>query len=129
MKTALRLFLLIVLLMTVLGTVAAIGALQWLAAHDTVRLFVDGQQVKVNVVGDLPWLPVAAALALALFIVFLIVPLAVLLALLVAGAASLISLLAALSPLLLLGALAWWIIRRQTPKPVPPAPAPTPQRE
>ena len=52
------------------------------------------------------------AIALAMLLLFLIVPLVVVLALALGATAALLSLAAALSPMLLLGALAWWIIKR-----------------
>lgn len=127
MKTALRLFLLIALLLAALATVALVGALQWLSSQDMVRLIVDGQPVHLRVGQDVSWLAVTAAIALAMLLVFLIVPLVVLLALGFSAAAGVLSLAAALSPLLLMGALAWWIFRRHASptSPTPPTP-PTP---
>ena len=124
MKTALRLFLLIALLLAALATVALVGALQWLSTQDTVRLIIDGQPVHLRVGQDVSWLAVTAGIALAMLLVFLIVPLVVLLALGFSAAAAVLSLAAALSPLLLMGALAWWIFRRNTlsTSAMPPAP-------
>jgi hypothetical protein len=124
MKTALRLFLLIALLLAALATVALVGALQWLSTQDMVRLIIDGQPVHLRVGQDVSWLAVTAAIALAMLLVFLIVPLILLLALGFSAAAGVLSLAAALSPLLLMGALAWWIFRRNA-SPTPPT-APTP---
>ena len=125
MKTALRLFLLTALLLALLSTIALGGALQWLSTHDTVRLFIDGAQVRLNLDSAVGWLPLLAGLAAGLLIVFLVVPLAVLLALAVSVTAGMLGLAAALSPLLLLGALAWWLVKRPNPPPpAPPAPSP-----
>ena len=41
MKTAVRLFLLLALLLAALATVTLVGALQWLSTQDAVRLIVD----------------------------------------------------------------------------------------
>ena len=126
MKTALRLFLLIALLLAALATVALVGALQWFSTQDTVRLIIDGQPVHLHIGQDIGWVPLIAGIALAMLLVFLIVPLVVLLALGFSAAAGVLSLAAALSPLLLMGALAWWIFRRN-PTPAPPAsPSPAP---
>ena len=124
MKTALRLFLLIALLLAALATAALVGALQWLSTQDMVRLIIDGQQVHLRLGQDVSWLAVTAGIALAMLLVFLIVPLVVLLALGFSAAAAVLSLAAALSPLLLMGALAWWIFRRNSlpTSAVPPAP-------
>jgi len=122
MKTALRLFLLIALLLAALATVALVGALQWLSTQDMVRLIIDGQPVHLRVGQDVSWLAVTAAIALAMLLVFLIVPLVLLLALGFSAAAGVLSLAAALSPLLLIGALAWWIFRRNAS---PTAPTPS----
>lgn len=116
MKTALRLFLLTALLLAALATVALVGALHWWSAQDTIRLIVDGQPVHLRAGEHLGWVPLTAAIALAMLLVFLIVPLVVLLALAFSVAAGVLSLAAALSPLLLMGALAWWIIKRAAPK-------------
>ena len=62
-------------------------------------------------------------LLISMLLVFLIVPPAVLLVLGFSAAAGVLSLAAALSPLLLMGALALWIFRRSAP-PAPPSPAP-----
>lgn len=121
MKTALRLFLLIALLLAALATVALVGALQWLSTQDMVRLIIDGQPVHLRVGQDVSWLAVTAGIALAMLLVFLIVPLVILLALGFSAAAGVLSLAAALSPLLLMGALAWWIFRRHA-VPTPPTP-------
>lgn len=129
MKTVLRLFLLIALLLAALATVALVGALQWFSTQDTVRLIIDGQPVHLHIGQDIGWVPLTAGIALAMLLVFLIVPLVVLLALGFSAAAGVLSLAAALSPLLLMGALAWWIFRRNpTPAlPTPPAsPGPAP---
>ena len=125
MKTALRLFLLIALLLAALATVALVGALQWFSTQDTVRLIIDGQPVHLHIGQDIGWVPLIAGIALAMLLVFLIVPLVVLLALGFSAAAGVLSLAAALSPLLLMGALAWWIFRRN-PTPAPPAPPASP---
>ena len=129
MKTVLRLFLLIALLLAALATVALVGALQWLSTQDAVRLIVDGQPVQLHIGQDIGWVPLTAGIALAMLLVFLIVPLIVLLVLGFSAAAGVLSLAAALSPLLLMGALAWWIFRRHPPPtpptpPAPPSPAP-----
>lgn len=121
MKTALRLFLLIAVLLAALATVALVGALQWLSTQDMVRLIIDGQPLHIRVGQDVSWLALTAAIALAMLLVFLIVPLVVLLALGFSAAAGVLSLAAALSPFLLMGALAWWIFRRSAP-PAKPAP-------
>ena len=129
MKTVLRLFLLIALLLAALATVALVGALQWFSTQETVRLIIDGQPVHLHIGQDIGWVPLTAGIALAMLLVFLIVPLVVLLALSFSAAAGVLSLAAALSPLLLMGALAWWIFRRNpTPTlPTPPAsPGPAP---
>ena len=125
MKTALRLCLLIALLLAALATVALVGALQWFSTQDTVRLIIDGQPVHLHIGQDIGWVPLIAGIALAMLLVFLIVPLVVLLALGFSAAAGVLSLAAALSPLLLMGALAWWIFRRN-PTPAPPAPPASP---
>ena len=125
MKTALRLFLLIALLLAALATVALVGALQWFSTQDTVRLIIDGQPMHLHIGQDIGWVPLIAGIALAMLLVFLIVPLVVLLALGFSAAAGVLSLAAALSPLLLMGALAWWIFRRN-PTPAPPAPPASP---
>ena len=129
MKTVLRLFLLITLMLATLATVALVGAVQWFASQDAVRLIIDGQPVQLNIGQDFGWVPLTAAIALAMLLVFLIVPLVVLLALGFSAAAGVLSLAAALSPLLLMGALAWWIFRRHPPQAPqaptsPPSPAP-----
>jgi hypothetical protein len=125
MKTVLRLFLLIALLLAALATVALAGALQWFSTQDTVRLIIDGQPVHLHIGQDIGWVPLIAGIALAMLLVFLILPLVVLLALGFSAAAGVLSLAAALSPLLLMGALAWWIFRRN-PTPAPPAPPASP---
>ena len=125
MKTALRLFLLIALLLAALATVALVGALQWFSTQDTVRLIIDGQPMHLHIGQDIGWVPLIAGIALAMLLVFLIVPLVLLLALGFSAAAGVLSLAAALSPLLLMGALAWWIFRRN-PTPAPPAPPASP---
>lgn len=125
MKTVLRLFLLIALLLAALATVALVGALQWFSTQDTVRLIIDGQPVHLHIGQDIGWVPLIAGIALAMLLVFLIVPLVLLLALGFSAAAGVLSLAAALSPLLLMGALAWWIFRRN-PTPAPPAPPASP---
>ena len=125
MKTVLRLFLLIALLLAALATVALVGALQWFSTQDTVRLIIDGQAVHLHIGQDIGGVPLIAGIALAMLLVFLIVPLVVLLALGFSAAAGVLSLAAALSPLLLMGALAWWIFRRN-PTPAPPAPPASP---
>ena len=118
MKTALRLFLLVALLLAALATVALVGVLQWFSTQDAVRLIVDGQPVQLHIGQDIGWVPLVAGIGLAMMLVFLIVPLVVLLALGFSAAAGVLSLAAALSPLLLMGALAWWIFRRSaTPAP------------
>lgn len=129
MKTVLRLFLLITLMLATLATVALVGAVQWFASQDAVRLIIDGQPVQLNIGQDFGWVPLTAGIALAMLLVFLIVPLVVLLALGFSAAAGVLSLAAALSPLLLMGALAWWIFRRHPPQAPqaptsPPSPAP-----
>ena len=126
MKTVLRLFLLITLMLATLATVALVGAVQWFASQDAVRLIIDGQPVQLNIGQDFGWVPLTAAIALAMLLVFLIVPVVVLLALGFSAAAGVLSLAAALSPLLLMGALAWWIFRRHPPQAPtsPPSPAP-----
>lgn len=129
MKTVLRLFLLIALLLAALATVALVGALQWFSTQETVRLIIDGQPVHLHIGQDIGWVPLTAGIALAMLLVFLIVPLVVLLALGFSAAAGVLSLAAALSPLLLMGALAWWIFRRNPTRtlPTPPAsPGPAP---
>jgi hypothetical protein len=90
-------------------------------------LIIDGQPVQLHVGQNLGWVPLTAAVALAMLLVFLIVPLVVLLALAFSVAAGVLSLAAALSPLLLLGVLAWWIFRRSAPH-TPAAPT-TPAKE
>ena len=125
MKTVLRLFLLIALLLAALATVALAGALQWFSTQDTVRLIIDGQPVHLHIGQDIGWVPLIAGIALAMLLVFLILPLVVLLALGFSAAAGVLSLAAALSPFLLMGALAWWIFRRN-PTPAPPAPPASP---
>lgn len=125
MKTVLRLFLLIALLLAALATVALVGALQWFSTQDTVRLIIDGQPVHLHIGQDIGWVPLIAGIALAMLLVFLILPLVVLLALGFSAAAGVLSLAAALSPFLLMGALAWWIFRRN-PTPAPPAPPASP---
>ncbi len=122
MKTALRLFLLVAMVLTVLSTVALVGALHSLSAQETVRLFVDGERVRVDLQGFWDWLALIAGLAAALFIVFLVVPLVLLFALGLSAAVSALGLAAALSPLLLMGALAWWIFRRPAPASAPYTP-------
>ncbi len=129
MKTVLRLFLLIALLLAALATVALVGALQWFSTQETVRLIIDGLPVHLHIGQDIGWVPLTAGIALAMLLVFLIVPLVVLLALGFSAAAGVLSLAAALSPLLLMGALAWWIFRRNPTRtlPTPPAsPGPAP---
>ena len=121
MKTALRLFLLTVVLLTTLATVALVGALQWWSAQDAVRLIVNGQPVHLHIGQDVGWVALTAGIALAMLLVFLIVPLVVVLALAFGAAAAVLSLAAGLSPLLLLGAVAWWIFRRSA-SPAPAAP-------
>ncbi len=125
MKTALRLFLLTVVLLATLATVALVGALQWWSAQDAVRLIVDGQPVHLRIGQDVGWTALTAGIALAMLLVFLIVPLVVGLALAFGAAAAVLSLAAGLSPLLLLGVVAWWIFRRSagstTATPVNPA--------
>jgi len=124
MKTVLRLFLLIALLLAALATATLVGALQWFSTQDTVRLIIDGQPVHLRIGQDIGWVPLTTGIALAMLLVFLIVPLVLLLALGFSAAAGVLSLAAALSPLLLMGALAWWIFRRNA-SPTPPT-APTP---
>lgn len=112
MKTALRLFLLTVVLLATLATVALVGALHWWSAQDAVRLIVNGQPVHLHIGQDVGWVALTAGIELAMLLVFLIVPLVVVLALAFGAAAAVLGLAAGLSPLLLLGALAWWIFRR-----------------
>jgi hypothetical protein len=81
--------------------------------------------VHLHIGQDIGWVPLIAGIALAMLLVFLILPLVVLLALGFSAAAGVLSLAAALSPLLLMGALAWWIFRRN-PTPAPPAPPASP---
>ena len=121
MKTALRLFLLTVVLLATLATVALVGALQWWSAQDAVRLIVNGQPVHLHIGQDVGWVALTAGIALAMLLVFLIVPLVVVLALTFGAAAAVLGLAAGLSPLLLLGAVAWWIFRRSA-SPAPAAP-------
>jgi hypothetical protein len=115
MKTALRLFFVLALLLAALATIALVGALQWLSTQDTIRLIIDGEPVRLQLSKDVGWASLTAAIALAMLLVFLIVPLVVVLALAFGAAAALLSLAAALSPVLLLGVLAWWIVKRNTP--------------
>ena len=122
MKTVLRLFLLIALLLAALATATLVGALQWFSTQDTVRLIIDGQPVHLRIGQDIGWVPLTTGIALAMLLVFLIVPLVLLLALGFSAAAGVLSLAAALSPLLLMGALAWWIFRRNA-SPTPPTPS------
>jgi len=112
MKTALRLFLLTAAVLAVLATVALVGILQWWSVQDTVRLIIDGQPVQLHIGEDVGWVTVTAGVALAMLLVFLLVPLVVVLALVVSAAATVLSLAAAFSPVLLLGALGWWILNR-----------------
>ena len=112
MKTALRLFCLLALLLAALATIALVGALQWLSTQDTIRLIIDGEPVRQQLSQDVGWVPLTAAIALAMLLVFLIVPLVVVLAVAFSATAALLSLAAALSPMLLLGALAWWVFKR-----------------
>jgi len=114
MKTLLRLFCLLALLLAALATIALVGALQWLSTQDTIRLIIDGEPVRLQLSQDVGWVPLTAAIALAMLLLFLIVPLVVVLAVAFGAAAALLSLAAALSPMLLLGALAWWIVKRST---------------
>ena len=127
MKTAARLLLLLALVLAALATVTLVGALQWLSTQDAVRLIVDGQPVHLHIGQDVGWLPLTAGIALAMLLVFLIVPLVLLLALAFSAAAGVLSLAAALSPLLLMGALALWIFKRQSP-PAGGTPSVTPDR-
>lgn len=133
MKTALRLFLLTVVLLTTLATVALVGALQWWSAQDAVRLIVNGQPVHLHIGQDVGWVALTAGIALAMLLVFLIVPLVVVLALAFGAAAAVLGLAAGLSPLLLLGAVAWWIFRRSAgparAAPVNPASPASPVKE
>lgn len=133
MKTALRLFLLTVVLLTTLATVALVGALQWWSAQDAVRLIVNGQPVHLHIGQDVGWVALTAGIALAMLLVFLIVPLVVVLALAFGAAAAVLGLAAGLSPLLLLGAVAWWIFRRSAgparAAPVNPASPASPAKE
>ena len=133
MKTALRLFLLTVVLLATLATVALVGALQWWSAQDAVRLIVNGQPVHLHIGQDVGWVALTAGIALAMLLVFLIVPLVVVLALAFGAAAAVLSLAAGLSPLLLLGAVAWWIFRRSAgparAAPVNPASPASPAKE
>jgi len=112
MKTALRLFCMLALLLAALATIALVGALQWLSTQDSIRLIIDGEPVRLQLSQDVGWVPLTAAIALAMLLLFLIVPLVVVLAFALGATAALLSLAAALSPMLLLGALAWWIIKR-----------------
>ncbi|MFM7849234.1 MAG: hypothetical protein ACKO8N_11895 [Rubrivivax sp.] len=116
MKTALRRFLLTVVLLATLATVALVSALQSWSAQDAVRLIINGQPVHLHIGQDVGWVALTAGIALVMLLVFLIVPLVVVLAVLLAlafgAAAAVLSLAAALSPLLLLGAVAWWIFSR-----------------
>jgi len=115
MKTALRLFCMLALLLAALATIALVGTLQWLSTQDTIRLIIDGEPVRLQLSKDVGWASLTAAIALAMLLVFLIVPLVVVVALAFGAAAALLSLAAALSPVLLLGVLAWWIVKRNTP--------------
>lgn len=124
MKTALRLLVLAAVALTVLSTVALVGAMHVLSAQEIVRLFVDGEQVHMDLDGFWDWLALIAGLAATLFIVFLVVPLVLVFSLGLSAAVGTVSLGAALSPLLLMGALAWWIIRRPASQGVSAAVAP-----
>lgn len=128
MKTALRLFVVLVVVLAALSTIALVGGLQWLSTQDTVRLIIDGEPVRLHIGQDMGWVAATAGIAMAMLLVFLIVPLVVLLALVFSAAAAVLSLAAALSPLLLLGVLAWWIVKRNSPSASngPPTAASTP---
>ena len=112
MRSVWRALLLILLLLTALATAALIGALQWLASQDLVRFIVDGQVVQLTLPSGWGWLPLGAAISLLMTLLFLVLPLLLAFALLVSTAVALIGVAAALSPLLLLGALGWWLIAR-----------------
>ena len=113
MQTALKWFLLAALVLTALATVVLLGLLHGYASQDVVRLIVDGQEVlDLRMVRALNNVTLAAGIALVLLLVFLIVPPVLALALVLSAAAGALCLAAAMSPLLLMGALAWWIIRR-----------------
>ncbi len=127
MRTAVRRFLLMALLLAALATMALAGALQGLSHQDAVRLIVNGQPVQLHIGQDIGWLPLAAGIALAMLLVFLIVPLVVVLALVFSAAAGVLGLAAALSPLLLVGALALWIFKQPRP-PAGATPSVTPER-
>ena len=120
MKTTMRWILLTALVLTALATVALVGLLHGYASQGTVRLIVDGREVVDLRMGEaLSSVTLAAGIALTLLLVLLIVPPVLVLALVLSAAAGAMCLAAALSPLLLMGALAWWIIRRS--QAIPPA--------
>jgi hypothetical protein len=131
-KLVLALLLGVLVLAAVAGASAALAASligPWLddAVLQGFTVTVNGEQWQVPDLTQLDTWQVALGVALAVLLTLLVVPLALLIALggsllgLLAGALGLmLALTLALSPLLLLLALVWWLLRPRAPQPEAP---------
>jgi hypothetical protein len=109
------------------------AALVWGVPYDQVSLVIDGERIEVPPLTAGHWLVASVVVLIVLLVLMLLVPLVVAFALaapvtLFAGALALGALgtVLAVSPLLLLGWLGWWLWKRsRTPPPGPSAGLPS----
>ncbi len=112
MRTFWRVVLGLVLLITVLGTLAVAGMLSWLADQETVRVIVDGQAVSVKLPSGWGFVGILAAVALGIVVLLTVVPVIVVVALVVALVGTVLGGLFAMAPVLIVAGLIWWLVQR-----------------
>lgn len=112
MKTLLKIGLLLVLIVTVLGTLAVAGIVSWMGDHELIRLVVDGQSVELKMPTGWGLVGLLAAVAAVLILLLTVVPVLVLLALVVGLLGTVLGGLVAIAPVLIVAGLIWWLVQR-----------------
>lgn len=112
MRTFWRVILVLVLLITVLGTLAVAGMLSWLADQETVRVIVDGKAVSLRLPSGWGLVGILAAAALGIIFVLTVVPVIVVIGLAVALVGTVLGGLFAMAPVLIVAGLIWWLVQR-----------------
>lgn len=112
MKTLLKIGLVLVLMITALGTLAVAGVLSWLGDQELIRLMVDGQAVELKMPSGWGLVGLLAAVAAALIILLTVVPVLVVIALLLGLIGTIIGGVLALAPVVIVIGLIWWLVQR-----------------
>lgn len=114
MKAFFRWMLGLALVLVVLGTLAVFGVLHWVSEQEAVRVLVDGHVVDLSLPQGWSLVGLLAVVALSLMLLVFLVPSLIVLALVIGLLGTLLGGVFALLPLLLVGGLIYWLVKRST---------------